>query len=109
MNGMNAVFPFSLSSAKVPDMLRLSSATAAAAAATATLTPIPPRNETLPAAAPRLGLAAENDAGPAAAVDAEAALSANAMGGGGWWLRPLSCLVCAHAGCSTPCSCGVEG
>uniref|UniRef100_A0A0A9ERG9 Uncharacterized protein n=1 Tax=Arundo donax TaxID=35708 RepID=A0A0A9ERG9_ARUDO len=85
MNGMNAVFPCSLSSAKVPEMLRLSSAPAAAAAAALTATTgaaAAPRNETLPAAAPRLGIAAENDAEPpaAAAVDAEAALSANAMG-----------------------------
>jgi hypothetical protein len=85
-------FPCCLSSAKVPEMLRLSSATAAAAAAAAltATTGAALRNETLPvAAARRLGPAAENDADPAAA-----ALSAKAMADfcrvGGWWRRALT-------------------
>ena len=100
-SGAALTFPCSLSSANVPEMLRLSCATAEAAAAaalTATADPAgaAPRNETLPAAgaAPLLGPTAASDADPAVAV--EAAFSANAMAevermGGGRWRWPAAC------------------
>lgn len=72
-------------------MTRSSSPTAAASALIATMGAGTPRNETLPAAPPRLpgaAAATDRDEAEAEAVDAAAAeaveaLSANAMGGGG--------------------------